>query len=158
MTANRTQLSVFAILTVAACAGASSADLASPSTPDRAGVQAAIDAHDTAWNAHDPSALAGLFAPQGTLVTPTGNRLEGHDALQASFAQPGPTTQTQSASQIDGVQWLADDLVLVDARQTLSGPGVEMLGVSEANLVAVLRRVDGDWKFVAARPYIPARG
>jgi uncharacterized protein (TIGR02246 family) len=119
-------------------------------------VSALIEAHDAAWNAHDPDALAGLFVADGTLVTPTGTRVEGLQALRANFAAPSPTKQTTSSTEVLGVQPVDDDLAVIDVRQTLSGPGVETLGTDQAHAVLVVRAVDGTWKIVSARPYIPA--
>jgi uncharacterized protein (TIGR02246 family) len=136
---------LFAVL--AACACEQSAAPAS----DEAGLLELIDAHDEAWNAHDPTALAALFEDGGTLVTPRGDHIQGRDSLQQSFAQPGPTKQTRSSSRLDRIQWIADDLVLIDATQTLSGPGVARIGAAEAKLAAVARRVDATWRFVAVR-------
>jgi uncharacterized protein (TIGR02246 family) len=139
---------LFAILAACAC------EQNTPSSSNEAGLVELIEAHDDAWNAHDPTALAALFADDGTLVTPRGDHIQGRDALEVSFAEPGPTKQTQSSARLDRVQWLADDLALIDATQTLSGPGVARIGASEAKLVAVARRIDETWRFVAARPIV----
>lgn len=136
-----------------ACASAPRAD-AAPASVQAPDVASILEAHDAGWNAHDPEQLAGLFVADGTLVTPTGTRVEGHDALVELFASPGPTKQTTSVTRVESVQFLEDDLVILDAHQTLSGPGVERLGASEARLTAVLRLVDGEWRFVAARPSV----
>jgi uncharacterized protein (TIGR02246 family) len=117
-------------------------------------MSALLEAHDASWNAHDPQRIAELFVQEGTLVTPVGTRVEGREALAELFASPGPTKQTTSVTRVDAVQFLGDDLALIDAHQTLSGPGVEQLGSNEARLTAVVRRVDGQWLFVAARPFV----
>ena len=130
-------------------------------TPDRA--SGAVDAElttlvaqlDDAWNAHSPQAFAALFVDDATLVDPAGHRLEGKAALLADLATPGPTNQTTSTMELEAVQWLADDVVLLDAVQTLEGPGVEKLGASKGRLAAVAVRVDGAWRLLAARPSIP---
>ena len=117
-------------------------------------IEALVAAHDAAWNAHDPDDLAALFVEDATLVTPTGARVEGNAALRQMFASPGPTKSTTSTTTIEAVQWLDDNLALVDARQSLDGPGVEMLGASQARAVLVVRKDAGQWKIVAARPFV----
>ena len=148
-------VAVFAPFLASACATAPCADNAPASiaAPDVATV---LEAHDAGWNAHDSDHLADLFVADGTLVTPTGTRVQGREALAELFASPGPTKQTTSVTKVEAVQFLADDMAIVDARQTLSGPGVEQLGSSEARLTAVLRLVDGQWRIVAARPSVIA--
>ena len=138
-----------------ACAGQNRADTAVPSAP-LPDVATLIEAHDAAWNAHDPDQLVSLFAQGGTLVTPMGTRVEGLAALRESFAAPGPTKQTTSQTEITGVQHFGEGYVVIDARQRLSGPGVEALGVDSACVVLVARVIDGEWKLVSARPYVPA--
>lgn len=150
---NTAKTVLLATLSAFSCATPRS-DTRSPASHSRDAIVELVEAHDTAWNAHDPAALAALFADRGTLVTPRGNRIEGRAALRDSLGEPGPTKETSSSSRLDAVQWLAEDLALIDASQTLSGPGVEVLGVAEAKLVAVVQRIDGEWRFVAARPHV----
>ena len=134
-------------LTVLACASACGAD---PSTAELAELMVA---HDNAWNAHDPDAMVALVTEDATVIAPQGKRVQGHEALRELYASPGPTKQTTSRTRIDSVQWLTEDIALVDATQSLSGPGVAMMGVSEAHVVAVAKRVDGQWRFSAVRPF-----
>lgn len=150
---NRRRIPLLALLGLFACSSASSADSIAPLARDTGPIVALVAAHDAAWNAHDAAALAALFAPEASLVTPRGTRAEGSTAIERIFAQPGPTHQTESRSKLEAVQWLDDDFAVVDVHQTLSGPGVEILGASEAKLVAVVGRFDGDWKLLAARPF-----
>ncbi len=129
----------------------------SSSTPKARTIDLAAlaEAHDAAWNRHDPEAMAALFAEDGTLVTPRGTRAEGQQELLTLLSQPGPTRETTSTTRFGDVQWLADDLVLLDGVQTLDGPGVEQMGgASEAHVVAIARHVGDDWRLVAARPYM----
>lgn len=65
---------------------------------------ALAEAHDHAWNRHDAAAMAALFAPDATLVTPRGTRVEGREALAEVLGQPGPTKQTTSTTRFVGVQ------------------------------------------------------
>jgi len=137
-----------------ACAGSvRNADTPVPQ-PDRQGLQAAVDAFDAGWNAHDPAVLTAMMTDDAVTVTPFGNRVEGQQAHRQLYASDGPTKQTQSKTTIGGIQWLADDLVLLDLHQKLEGPGVEQLPSDTASAVLVLRWDGGDWKSSAARPYV----
>jgi uncharacterized protein (TIGR02246 family) len=142
-------VAVLGLFVVSGCAAQPDRSAQSSQT----GLEALIEAHDAAWNAHDPDAMTALYAESGTLVTPIGTRVVGHDALRKLFASPGPTKQTTSKTEIDAVQWLDDDVALLDARQTLSGPGVEIIGSSEAAAVLIVERRGDAWEIVAARPY-----
>lgn len=149
--------SLLAISTVGCAREQTRADSAQP-VASMAEVQDILAAHDAAWNAHDPERLTDVYTADGTLVTPGGTRAEGRDALLEVFSSPSPTKQTQSKTKLDAVQWIADDLVVIDATQTLTGPGAEQLGVHEAKLTAVAQFVDGEWKLVVARPFVPWKG
>jgi steroid delta-isomerase-like uncharacterized protein len=55
--------------------------------PDRAHIQAANDATYSAWNAHDPDAVAAIFAVQAEMID-TGNPepIRGRQAIRARAA------------------------------------------------------------------------
>lgn len=133
------------LLVAAGCGGAPRAD---------ADFSALAQRHDRAWNDHDPEAMVALFAPEFSLVTPSGTRVEDRAALRAMLAQPSPTNQTTSTTRFEGVHWLADDLVLLDGVQTLEGPGVEHIGSSRARVVAIAQRDEDGWQLLAVRPQV----
>lgn len=147
------------VLTLSACANdaQSTTDAPAGAAARQGEIEQLLADHQVAWNAHDADGLAAQFADDGTLVTPTGNRVAGRDAIRQVMASPGPTKQTQSRVELDGVQWLGEGLAVVDATQTLTGPGVDQLGTDRAKLVAVVRRDADGWQFVAARPF-PVQG
>lgn len=144
-----------ALLFTACATSPRQADTASPE-PDRAGLQTVVDDLDAAWNAHDPDQHMALIADDAVTVTPMGTRVEGRAAHEKMYASPGPTKQTQSKTTIQGTQWIADDVVLLDLQQTLTGPGVEQIGTDTADVVVVVRWDGTSWKVVAARPFVPA--
>jgi uncharacterized protein (TIGR02246 family) len=148
------QPKIIALALTIECIALTACGASPPSDPS--GVQALVRDMDTAWNAHDPDRMLALFGEDATLVTPTGTRAEGRPQIAALLAQPSPTAQTRSRTRVDAVQWLRDDLVLIDAVQTLEGPGVAQVGAAEAALVAVARRTDGRWVLVSARPRVIA--
>ncbi len=138
---------------LAACAGSPHADTAAPQ-PDGDALATAIEAFDAGWNEHDAATLTGLMADDAVTLTPRGVRVAGPTEHRSMYESDGPTKQTQSKTSIQGVQWLADDLVLLDLQQTLQGPGVEQLGSDSARAVTVLRWDGTTWKIVAARPFV----
>lgn len=136
------------------CAG--SPDVAPPAVP-AAIVPADLDslavAHDAAWNAHDPDALAALFVDQAVVVTPVGRRVEGRAAVRELFAEPGPTKQTTSSSRVDSVRAIDGEHAFVTMTHTLSGPGVEQIPSPQARLVGLARRSDRSWQLVEAHVF-----
>lgn len=54
---------------------------------DRAAVQATIDAYLTAFNRGDAAALAALWTERGEMFTPAGDRLQGREQIEKSFAE-----------------------------------------------------------------------
>lgn len=153
---HRTTLAVAGFMSLVGCAATAVTPTAAttataPRSPSE--LEALIAEHDRAWNAHDPDALAALFVADGSLITPAGEQVQGRPALRALFASPGPTKQTRSRCQLDGVRFLAHDLALIDVTQTLSSPSADMDG-KRARLVAVARQEGGQWRFVAARPFV----
>jgi len=142
-----------ALLTLTACGATPAATTTQTAPPSRSELEGLLVEHDRAWNAHDPAALTALFVEDGSLITPAGKRVQGHAALRAMFASPGPTKQTSSSCVLDGVRFLTPELAFIDATQTLSSALPEMDG-KRARLVAVARNVGGAWRFVEARPFV----
>jgi uncharacterized protein (TIGR02246 family) len=96
--------------------------------------------------------MLSLMAPDATLVVPSsGRRYVGHAELSKVLGVPGPTRQTQTEMKLVAVQWLGDDLALLDVDQTLTGPGTRKVG-HHARVVVVARRVGGRWLAAAVRP------
>lgn len=135
---------------------ASACGAAQPNGGASTEIDALFVAHDAAWNHHDPEELAALFTSDATIVTPSGRRAEAQGEILALFSSGGPTRETTSRMELTSVQWLGDGLALVEGNQALSGPGTAAVG-TEARLIAVVRRVDGRFRFVAARPIPGAR-
>jgi uncharacterized protein (TIGR02246 family) len=149
------KIPTFAALALSLLAGTAAA------TPDRAQdektVRAFVAKLDAAWNAHSPEQFVALYDDDSVLVPPSGKRVVGKRALFALHAGKGPTKKTTSSHEVTAIQWLDDDLVMVDAVQTLKGPGVKKLPGNQATITAVLRRDGAGWKMVSARvhPVLP---
>lgn len=149
-------LTTLALLSLVACAGQTPDPVAPGFADSDPAVEGWLSEHDAAWNAHDADAMAALFTEDATLIAPNGRRIESRASLRELFASPGPTKQTTSRTRLDALQWLAADVVLIDATQTLEGEGVAMLGSPIAHLTAVARREGDGFRVMAARVTVPS--
>ena len=103
----------------------------------------------TAWNAADAKALGALFTPDADFVSPFGQHARGRDAIQAFYATvfANGFAGSKGTGEIVSTRALAPDLMLVDARFTISRPQKEEKGI----MAAIFRR-DGDvWRIEALR-------
>jgi uncharacterized protein (TIGR02246 family) len=109
-----------------------------------------------AWNAADAKALSALFAPDGDLVTPTGIDSKGRDAIAAFYATAFARgyAGSKGIGEIVHTRTLSSDIVLIDARFTISGAKKEdgSLRTDENGIMtAVLGRTDQGWQILALR-------
>ena len=120
-------------------------------------VQTLLDATATHWARNDANALASLFAPDGTLINPFGQRADGRDAVadmyRTFFADGMLLHASTTTIDIESLRTCGDDTAFLDATQQLYRPDGETLLV--LHLAAFLRRTEGTWQYVDARPYQP---
>jgi uncharacterized protein (TIGR02246 family) len=114
--------------------------------PEAIPIQEAFQAYVDAFNKHDAKALADLWMPKGIyLDRSTGERIEGHDALEKDFTS---TFKEKPSSKLSGtlqtVRFIRPDVVSAE------GEAVETPkeGESEANKTSfstIFVRQDGRW-------------
>src|SRR5690606_4528258 len=69
-------------------ASAADTDSGTPApSADETAIRAAIDSYKTAFDKGDAKAVAEHWTPTGEFVTPGGETLTGHDALEKSFTE-----------------------------------------------------------------------
>jgi uncharacterized protein (TIGR02246 family) len=108
-----------------------------------------VDHFLTAWNAADAKALGALFTPAADFVSPFGQHARGRDAIQAFYTTvfANGFAGSKGTGEIVNARALSPDLMLVDARFTISRPQKEEKGI----MAAIFRR-DGDvWRIEALR-------
>jgi uncharacterized protein (TIGR02246 family) len=106
-----------------------------------------------AWDSNDGEAFGAQFTDDGTLINPFGERATGRAEVTAMYVQyfAGMLGGTTSTVQVQSLREIDRTNALVDADQNILAPdGTVVLAV---HLTALLRLVDGEWRFVDARPY-----
>ncbi|HVT65727.1 MAG TPA: SgcJ/EcaC family oxidoreductase [Mycobacteriales bacterium] len=106
-----------------------------------------------AWTTNDGAELGALFTDDGTLINPFGQRADGRDEVTAMYGEyfGGLLRGTAATFDIETVRSITDTDALVDGRQPITAPDGAV--VLDVHVTALVRRVDGDWRFVDVRPY-----
>jgi uncharacterized protein (TIGR02246 family) len=86
-------------------------------------VEALADALLAAWNRHDATALAAVFAPDADLVNFRGRRLSGQTEIQKFFARAFAQNlkESQVAPGEHRIRFVADAVATLDLSGTLTG-------------------------------------
>jgi len=125
---------------------------------DEAAVRAVEQAYDASWNAGDVEALVALLWPDATIVTPYGNVARGRSEIQRLLQQflAGPGRGSRHTSLVWGVEFVTDDVAVVDAEariEGLSGPDASQSSIVH-KFTDILARKDGVWKIAHVRAYV----
>lgn len=113
-----------------------------------------------AWNKHDASLMASIWADDGDLINPMGKLARGREEVLRLFTdeQRGAMKSTTCGMTLESVRWAADNVVVVDADCSISGmrdPGGKDLPIFKPHVVLVLHKIDNDqWQVLSARPYV----
>lgn len=120
---------------------------------DESSVVEFFDGLCKAWETNDGAELAKRFTDDGSLINPFGERADGRAAVSAMYTDyfSGLLAGTTSTFRLETVRAIDTDHVLTDGEQVISGP--DGSAVLVVHLTALLRRVDGEWLTVDARPY-----
>ena len=106
-----------------------------------------------AWDTNDGTELASRFTADGSLINPFGERADGCGAVAAMYADyfSGMLAGTTSTFRLETVRTIDRDHVLADGEQLIkAADGAVVLAV---HLTSLLRREEGEWRTVDARPY-----
>ena len=95
---------VFGVLLVAAVAAATSVPAQAAEAEDKAEIERLSSDFAAGWNAHDAKRMAAIFAEDGDLINPFGQRAHGRSDIEKFFeaeqagAMKGTTYKIESAS------------------------------------------------------------
>jgi uncharacterized protein (TIGR02246 family) len=106
-----------------------------------------------AWATNDGATVADLFADDGSLINPFGDRADGRAAIATMYAEffGGMLQGTTTTFELGTVRAGGTDHAFIDGEQSILGPDGGTVLV--AHMAALLRRDGGGWRFVDARPY-----
>ena len=126
-------------------------------------ITAVLDARRTAWNAGDLDGYRQLLTEDADIVSATGRKSVGRDALIALSAEqkrePSYKDATITATEIDAVRLVTPDVALVDATYRMTG--VRIPADAEAKPVAgsilfVMVNQEGAWRIASIRALPPS--
>ena len=93
----------------------------------------------------------------GDLINPIGKMAKGRTEIEKLVSEEhnGPLKNSKAEMAVQNIRFLDDDLALVDAEHNLEnakGPGGKVLKHQTFRVTAVLKKEDGKWFWVSARP------
>ena len=114
----------------------------------------------SAWNKDDTTAMAAVWADDGSLINPVGVFAQGRDEIVKLFVKehtsPGPFKATKYSISDVKFQWVTPDVAVVDVSANISGiRGSDGAAAPDYahHVVWVFVKKDGKWMAAAARPY-----
>ena len=125
---------------------------------DRRGIEQCIQNFVAAWNRHDTAAMAQSWAEDGDLINPFGRVAKGRDQVQQLFRDEhaGPFKTCSHQMKIGEVRMLGSDTAIADGDCTLTGargPDGKEMRPFTPHVFFVMRKNEGQWQIIAARPY-----
>ena len=132
-------------------------------TATEAAIAAVLEARRTAWNVGDLEGYRKLLTAEADVVSATGRRSTGRDALIALTAeqkrQPSYRDATITATEVHAVRLVAPDVALVDATYRMTGVRIpddaEARSVDGAILFVMVKQ-DGAWRIASIRASAPS--
>lgn len=134
-------------------AGALAQQTATDATPDteadEKAVHAAIESYVSAFNQHDPKALAGHWTLTGEFITPAGKQLKGQQQLEEEFtAYFADAQDVKLELQNTGVQFLSPNVVAEHGTAVVIRPDAEPV---RTDYEAIHVRTAKGWKMDSVR-------
>lgn len=125
---------------------------------DAKAIEEFIQSFDTAWNSHNPKALASLWKEDGDLMTFWGRWMMGQSQIEKHFEQEktGPFGKSTIQQSIDSKRFLTPQIVFIDATIKINNID-DPSGNIPSNLVEhgtyLLTKINNRWKILALRMY-----
>jgi len=126
---------------------------------DEMAIRALEEAYDSAWNAADVTSLVAALTPDVVVVNPMGKRAQGQAEVGRVLGEflRGPGKGSRHKSVVLGIEFIGDDVAVVDGEATLEGT----TGISDASATPFVHRFTdvvvkrgGMWKVAHVRAYI----
>lgn len=131
---------------------------AAKTSSDEGAIRELANNFTTAWNKHDPKALAGFWADDGSAINPVGRQAWGKAEIEKLFSDEHTTNMkaTTATMNVDKVRFLKPDVAFVDVSMEITGmtdPAGKTMPVSKLHVALVQVKKAKKWWFVDARPY-----
>ena len=112
----------------------------------------------SAWNKDDTTAMAAVWAEDGSLINPVGVYARGRDEIVKVYVQEHAGRFKATKYEISDVkiQWVTPDVAIADVTANISGvhgPDGAAAPDYPHHVTWVFMKKDGKWMAVAARPY-----
>ena len=106
-----------------------------------------------AWNRGDAERIAGLFVPNGVLITPTGSEIRSRPEIRKTISEQrdGRLKETTLTNTVDDISLQDVDTAVVKGSYRLDG--IKLLGVSSSSSGSYVFRQtkqDGRWMIAKA--------
>ena len=128
-----------------------------------AAIAAVLEARRAAWNAGDLEGYRKLLTEDADVVSATGRRSAGRDAVIALSAeqkrQASYRNGTITATEIHTVRLVSPDVALVDATYRMTGvriPDESEARAVEGSILFVVTKQDGAWRIASIRALPPS--
>ncbi len=122
-----------------------------------------LQARREAWNAGDLMGYRKLLTEDADVVSATGRKSAGRDAVIALSAeqkqQPSYRDATITATKIDAIRLVKPDVALVDATYRMTGvrvPADSGTRPVEGSILFVMVERDGAWRIASIRASLPS--
>lgn len=135
----------------------STATKVSPS--EEQAIRSRIDEFASAWNKHDPHAMASVQAEDADLINPVGRVAKSRTQIESLLKEEhsGPLKDSHLSVQPEGIRFLATDVAIADHAFEMSGardPSGKEVSI-RGHLTLVLKKHGNAWFITASRPMVP---
>jgi uncharacterized protein (TIGR02246 family) len=130
---------------------------APPAVSNDTQIRQMADDFAAAWNKHDPTAMAYFWSADGDLINPWGRKAKGLTEIQRLFQDEhnGPMKVSTYATTAMSIRMLAPALALVDYDAEIANVSLPDGSTTtfKPHVVFIVRKTNGKWRIVSARPY-----
>ena len=149
---------VFGVLLVAAVAAATSVPAQAAEAEDKAMIERLGADFAAAWNAHDAKRMAAVFAEDGDLINPFGQKARGRGDIEKFFAgeQAGPMKGTTYTIESTFFRELDPTCAISDWEGVVSGmmdPSGKAMPPFRHHVFGVYVKKGGHWHATALRGF-----
>ncbi len=126
---------------------------------NEATIRAVERVYDTAWNVGDARFLVAIFAQEAVVVNPLGEMASGRAEIERVIGEflSGPARGSKHTSVVSRVQFVTDDVAVVDGEATLewlAGPNGATAQPLVHRFTDVLIKKHGTWFIAHVRAYV----